>query len=54
MTCPACARYLGTVDGSYSEYPPCTCGFQTTVRAVGRRAKQEVESPAGRIEVKQR
>lgn len=54
LTCPACQSYLGTLDGTYSEYPPCSkCGFQTTVRAAGRRARQSVETPGtGRIEVK--
>lgn len=50
FVCPACGRYLGTADGAYSEYPPCACGFQTTVRAVGRRARIGVGEPP--IEVK--
>lgn len=37
LTCPACRRYIGTVDGQYYEAPPCRCGVQTTVR-IGRRA----------------
>lgn len=53
LSCPRCSRYLGTLDGFKFEAPPCKCGFQTTVKAVGRRARQEVESPGtGRIEVK--
>ena len=52
MTCPACGRFLCTVDAVYVEAPPCQCGYQTTIRAVGRRARQEVQTPAGRIEVK--
>ncbi len=52
MTCPACNRYLGTVEATYAEYPPCTCGFQTTVRAVGKRARSGLHATAERIEVK--
>ena len=52
MVCPACSRYLGTVDATYAEYPPCTCGFQTTVRAVGKRARAGLVATSERIEVK--
>jgi len=52
IVCPCCGRYLGTVDGTYSEYPPCTCGFQTTVRAVGKRARVGLAATAQHIEVK--
>lgn len=54
MTCPCCQRYIGTVDGTYAEYPPCVCGAQTTVRLTGRRARQCVSTPAGPLEVKAR
>lgn len=53
LVCPFCGRYLGTVSATYAEYPPCACGFQTTVRAVGRRARLLVDAlPDGPIEVK--
>jgi hypothetical protein len=53
ITCAVCQGYLGTLVGTYSEYVPCKCGFQTTVKAVGRRARQEIETlGTGRIEVK--
>lgn len=39
LTCPACSRYIGTVDGGYFEAPPCQCGVQTTVRVVAKRGR---------------
>jgi len=53
MTCPACTRFLGTVEATYAEYPPCVCGFQTTVKAVGKRARAGLVVGAERIEIKQ-
>lgn len=50
--CPACGRYLGTAEGTYARYAPCACGVRTTVEIVGKRARQSIETPAGRIEVK--
>lgn len=50
MVCPACNRFLCVVEATYVECPPCSCGFQTTVRAVGRRARAGL---ADRLEVKQ-
>lgn len=52
MTCPACSRFLGTVEATYAEYPPCSCGFQTTVKAVGQRARVGLVD-GSRLEVKQ-
>jgi hypothetical protein len=52
LVCPACSRYLGTVEGCYSEYPPCVCGIQTTVRLTGKR--RVVEMNGEQIEVKAR
>lgn len=52
LACPACGRYLGTVDGSYSEYPPCPCGIQTTIRVAGKRLRPLISTPAGPLEVK--
>lgn len=54
VSCPCCGRYLGTVEGTYLELPPCVCGWQWTGRAVGKRARQTVETPCGPIEVKVR
>ena len=47
LCCPSCGRYLGTVNATYAEYPPCACGFQTTVRVVGKRARRLIEMPGG-------
>lgn len=52
VRCAACQKYLGTLEGTYLRAVPCTCGVQTTVEIVGKRARQCVETPAGRIEVK--
>ena len=52
LQCPACGRYLGTVEGCYAEYPPCTCGVQTTVRLTGRR--RTVNMGGVQVEVKAR
>lgn len=52
VKCGICGRYLCSVDGQYVRSAPCQCGWQTTVEAVGRRARQSVETPAGRLEVK--
>lgn len=54
MECPGCGKYLGTVEGVYSEYPPCQCGVQTTVKLTGRRGRASVQTPCGPIEVKSR
>jgi hypothetical protein len=40
LTCPACGRYLGTVDGSFFEAAPCACGIQTTVRGTVKRLRE--------------
>lgn len=56
LRCP-CGRYLGSVDleeGRYLRLPPCECGWQWVGEAVGKRARQMVETPAGAIEVKAR
>lgn len=53
IRCPACGRYLGTVDGTRLRCAPCTCGVQTTVEIVGKRARRlAIETPAGPLEVK--
>ena len=62
LTCPACGRFICTVDGTYIETPPCKwCGTQTTVdlkkfnpRALERPGahRREIDTPAGSIEVK--
>lgn len=52
VQCAICGRYLCSVDGSYVRSAPCQCGWQTTVEAVGRRARRTVETLAGAIEVK--
>lgn len=52
LTCPACQRFLAIVEGCYVELPPCSCGYQTTVRVVGRRARQVVEMGGRRLETK--
>lgn len=52
LVCPACGRYLCTADGTYVECPPCQCGWQATMRAVGKRARQCVEMGGEHIEVK--
>lgn len=53
MTCPACGRFLCTVIATMVECPPCVCGFQTTIRAVGKRARAGLVAGAERIEIKQ-
>ena len=54
IRCPICRRYLGTidVDSRYMRFPPCECGWQWIGEAVGKRARQTIETPAGRLEVK--
>jgi len=53
VKCAMCGRHLGRLVGLFAEYAPCQCGYRTTVEAVGRRARQEIETPGtGRIEVK--
>lgn len=52
FTCPACARFLGTAETTFYEAAPCACGFQTTVRAVGKQARAGLLGSAERIEVK--
>lgn len=54
VKCGVCGRYLGELDGSCLRTAPCKCGWQTTVEAVGRRARRTVETPAGTLEVKSR
>ena len=53
MTCPACRRFLCTVIATMVECPPCVCGFQTTITAVGKRARAGLVDGSERIEVKQ-
>jgi hypothetical protein len=55
IRCPCCGAYLGTIDaeGSFMRFPPCRqCGWQWVGEAVGKRARRCVETPAGRIEIK--
>lgn len=52
VRCGVCQRYLGTLEGTYLRAAPCPCGAQTTVEIVGKRARQCIETPAGRLEVK--
>lgn len=37
LVCPACGRFLATIEGISVECPPCVCGVQTTVRVNGKR-----------------
>lgn len=50
--CGVCGRYLTSSDGGYVRSAPCQCGWQTTVEAVGKRARQTVTVAGERIEVK--
>lgn len=57
IQCPCCGAYLGSIglDGSYMRFPPCRgCGWQWVGQAVGKRARQTVDTPCGPIEVKSR
>lgn len=52
-----CGRYLGTIDieeGRYMRFPPCECGWQWVGEAVGKRARQTVETVTGPMEIKAR
>lgn len=53
IRCASCQKYLGTLQGSYLRAVPCTCGVQTTVEVVGKRARRCVDTPSGPLEVKQ-
>lgn len=53
VRCPICSRHLGVLEATYAELPQCKgCGFQTTLRAASRIARQAIETPAGPLEVK--
>ncbi len=52
IRCPCCGAYLGTIEATYARFPPCKCGWQWIGEAVGKRARQTVETPCGPIEVK--
>lgn len=53
VKCGVCGKHLCWAEGCYVQPAPCSCGWQTTVEAVGRRARQSVNLPSGPIEVKQ-
>lgn len=54
LTCPACGKYLATLDGASVELPPCRgCGAQVTVRLTGKRRGQASPEFLQPIEVKQ-
>lgn len=40
LVCPACGRFLATIEGTSVECPPCVCGVQTTVRVNRKRRPQ--------------
>lgn len=54
VRCAACQKYLGHLEGTYLRSVPCTCGVQTTVEVVGKRARRCVEMGGQTIEVKTR
>lgn len=54
LRCGVCGKHLCWADGRYVQAAPCSCGWQTTVEAVGRRAQQSVTLAGEQIEVKSR
>lgn len=52
LTCPACGRFLATIEGTYVEVPPCICGVQTTVRVNEKRLRVVSPGDPRGIEVK--